>query len=78
MLIDKSYYDYDYKDPYNEEKERLKALKPKNNDELQEKLSRMGFGNIMAKEDPEETADFIQQSAIGQITTKKNTNKTVL
>jgi len=69
MLIDKGYYDYDYSDPYDERKERLKALKPKSNAELQEKLSRMGFGNIMAKEEPTQplTPDEMQRIAMEEV-----------
>lgn len=54
MLIDKGYYDYDYQDFYNLKLERLKTLKPKSNSELQAKLSRMGFGNIMARDEDAE------------------------
>lgn len=74
MLIDKGYYDYDYSDPYDERKERLKALKPKSNAELQEKLSRMGFGNIMAKEKPSQplTPDEMQRIAMQEARERKS------
>lgn len=61
--MDKSYYDYDYDSFYDERVERLKTLKPKTNEELQSKLTRMGFGNIMAKSQPM-TAEEMQQIAM--------------
>lgn len=52
MFMDKGYYDYDYNTEYSKRREKLRRLRPKSNAELQEKLTRMGFGNIMAKDTP--------------------------
>lgn len=72
MLLDKGYYDYDYTDTYDERKERLKQLRPKSNAEIQEKLSRMGFGNIMAKEEPAQmSAEEMQRIAMEEAKSRK-------
>lgn len=58
MLMDKGYYDYDYNADYSKRREKLRQLRPKSNAELQEKLTRMGFGNIMAKDTPLSPAEI--------------------
>lgn len=58
MLMDKGYYDYDYNADHSKRREKLRQLRPKSNTELQEKLTRMGFGNIMAKDTPLSPAEL--------------------
>lgn len=58
MLMDKGYYDYDYNADYSKRREKLRQLRPKSNAELQETLTRMGFGNIMAKDTPLSPAEI--------------------
>lgn len=62
IMLDKGYYDYDFEDRHDYLLDRLKKLKPKSDEELQQKFTALGLGNVMACSKP--TAEELQQQAM--------------
>lgn len=73
MLLDKSYYDYDYRKP----SERYVASRSavKSDAELEEKLIRMGFGGALRQRRKQMSAEEIQAVAMAEEQEKENNKK---
>lgn len=65
MLIDKSYYDYDYSEPKTEPSVKVK---PKSKEQLNAMLARFGFNtNLRSAQSKPMTADEIQRVAMEEM-----------
>lgn len=70
MLIDKSYYDYDFSAEA-VEKKKMRKRHNRTHEETQAVWKRMGFGNLRRPGEPKPTPDELQRLAMEELARTK-------